>query len=57
VDSIMAEQASETLFFSKSDFVVYNDSSKEECETHIVEQVERHFSEWEDKLKSREVAE
>lgn len=57
VDSIMAEQASEELFFSKSDFVLYNDSTQEECEMHIVEQVEKHFSEWIEKYKSEEVAE
>lgn len=45
VDSIMAEQASEELFFSQSDFVLYNDSSKEECEEHILAQVEKHRSE------------
>ena len=43
VDSIMAEQASEELFFSESDFVLYNDSSEEECEAHIMEQVEKHL--------------
>lgn len=45
VDAIMAEQASEELFFSQSDFVLYNDSSQEECERHILEQVEKHRSE------------
>jgi dephospho-CoA kinase len=57
VESIMAEQASEELFFSQSDFVLYNDSSREECEMHIVEQVEKHFFEWIEKYKSEEVAE
>lgn len=57
VDSIMAEQASEELFFSKSDFVVYNDSSQEECEMHIVKQVEAHFSETAGERKCEEVAE
>lgn len=45
VDSIMAEQASEELFFSQSDFVLYNDSSAEECEAHILAQVEKHRTE------------
>lgn len=45
VDSIMAEQASEELFFSQSDFVIYNDSSQEECEEHILAQVEKHRNE------------
>lgn len=45
VDSIMAEQATEELFFSQSDFVLYNDSAKEACEAHIVEQVETHWRE------------
>lgn len=44
VDSIMKKQASEALFFSESDFVLYNDSSAEECETHILEQVRKHQS-------------
>jgi len=57
VDSVMAEQASEELFFSQSDFVVYNDSSQEECEKHIVEQVETHFFEMREEQKSEEVAE
>lgn len=57
VDSIMAEQATEELFFSKSDFVVYNDSSQEECETHIVNQVETHFEEMRKIHRSEEVAE
>ncbi len=57
VDSIMAEQASEELFFSQSDFVLYNDSSQEECENYIVNQVERHFSDLQEKQKSEEVAE
>lgn len=57
VDSVMAEQATEELFFSQSDFVVYNDSSQEECETHIIEQVETHFSEMREEQKSEEVAE
>lgn len=43
IDSVMAEQASEELFFSESDFVVYNDSPQEECEEHIIEQVEKHL--------------
>ncbi len=57
VDSIMAEQASEELFFSQSDFVLYNDSSQEECEKHIVEQVEKHFFEMQEAHRSEEVAE
>ena len=57
VDSIMEEQATEELFFSASDFVLYNDSSQEECEAHIVEQVEQHFSQWFKKYRSEEVAE
>lgn len=57
VDSIMAEQATEELFFSASDFVLYNDSSREDCEAHIIEQAEAHFSEWEASYKSEEVAE
>ncbi|MBQ8315572.1 MAG: dephospho-CoA kinase [Lachnospiraceae bacterium] len=57
VDSIMAEQASEALFFSESDFVLYNDSSQEECEEHIVKQVELHFSEMRKEHRSEEVAE
>lgn len=44
VDSIMAKQSSEEYFFSQSDFVVYNDSSAELCETHIMEQVDRHWN-------------
>ncbi|MBE5929462.1 MAG: dephospho-CoA kinase [Lachnospiraceae bacterium] len=57
VDSIMEEQATEELFFSASDFVLYNDSSQEECEAHIVEQVEQHLSQWFKKYRSEEVAE
>lgn len=57
VDSIMAEQATEELFFSQSDFVLYNDSSQENCEMHIVEQVEKHFLEETEKYKREEVAE
>ncbi len=57
VDSVMAEQATEELFFSASDFVVYNDSSQEECEKHIVAQAEKHFSEWGESYKREEVAE
>lgn len=45
VDAIMAEQATETLFFSQSDFVIYNDSSAEECEKHIMKQVDKHLKE------------
>lgn len=45
VDSIMAEQATEELFFSQSDFVIYNDSIQEECETNILTQVEKHLKE------------
>lgn len=45
VDTIMAEQATEELFFSQSDFVIYNDSSQEECEEHILAQVEKHRTE------------
>ncbi len=44
VDAIMEKQASEELFFSESDFVLYNDSSAEECEAHILEQVRKHQS-------------
>lgn len=44
VDSIMKKQASEALFFSESDFVLYNDSTAEECEAHILEQVRKHQS-------------
>ena len=44
VDAIMAKQASEELFFSESDFVLRNDSSAEECEAHILEQVRKHQS-------------
>ena len=44
VDAIMAKQAPEELFFSESDFVLYNDSSAEECEAHILEQVRKHQS-------------
>ena len=51
VDSIMEEQASEDVFFSQSDFVLYNDASQEECEAHIVEQVERHFADEENELR------
>lgn len=43
VEEITRKQASEELFFSESDFVLYNDSSEEECETHIMEQVEKHL--------------
>ncbi len=49
VDSIMAEQASEALFFAESDFVIYNDSSQEECEEHILAQVKTHWMEPENK--------
>lgn len=42
VDAIMERQASEEAFFLQSDFVVYNDSSAELCEEHILEQIERH---------------
>lgn len=55
VDSIMAEQASEDVFFSQSDFVVYNDSPQETCEEHIIEQVEKHFFESAEKHR-KEVA-
>ncbi len=51
VDYIMEEQASEDVFFSQSDFVLYNDASQEECEAHIVEQVERHFADEENELR------
>ena len=44
VDAVMAKQASEERFFSESDFVLYNDSSAEECEAHILEQVRKHQS-------------
>ena len=44
VDAIMEKQAPEEVFFSESDFVLYNDSSAEECETHILEQVRKHPS-------------
>ena len=57
VDSIMAEQATEALFFAESDFVLYNDSSQEECEAHIVEQVEQHFWKMQKERKCEEVAE
>jgi len=57
VDSIMAEQATEELFFSASDFVLYNDVSKEECEAHIVMQVEKHRLENREKSMCEEVAE
>ena len=57
VDSIMAEQSTEELFFSKSDFVLYNDASQEECEMHIVTQVEAHMQEQIEKYKCEEVAE
>ena len=57
VDSIMAEQATEELFFSASDFVLYNDSSQEDCEEHIIAQVEAHFCEWAEVYQSKEVAE
>ena len=55
VDSIMAEQASEDVFFSESDFIVYNDSPQETCEEHIIEQVEKHFFESAEKHR-KEVA-
>ncbi len=55
VDSIMAEQASEELFFSESDFVLYNDSAQEDCEEHIIGQVEKHFLESTEKHR-KEVA-
>lgn len=45
VDAIMAEQATEELFFSQSDFVLYNDSAQEDCEAHILTQVEKHRAE------------
>lgn len=45
VDAIMEQQASEEIFFSQSDFVLYNDSSAEECEAHILAQVEKHRAE------------
>ncbi|MBQ9767516.1 MAG: dephospho-CoA kinase [Lachnospiraceae bacterium] len=44
VDSIMEEQASEQVFFRECDFVIYNDSEKEECEAHVMKQVEAHFN-------------
>ncbi len=57
VDSIMAEQSTEEMFFSKSDFVLYNDASQEECERHIVTQVEAHMQGQTEKYKCEEVAE
>lgn len=57
VDSIMAEQSTEEMFFSESDFVVYNDASQEECEMHIVTQVEAHMQGEIEKYKREEVAE
>lgn len=45
VDSVMAEQATEELFVSESDFVLYNDASAEECETHVLKQIEKHLKE------------
>lgn len=44
VDSIMEEQASEQLFFSECDFVIYNDSEKEACEEHVMKQVMEHLN-------------
>lgn len=43
VDSIMEEQASEELFFKECDFVIYNDSDKEACEAHVMQQVRAHL--------------
>lgn len=57
VDSVMAEQATDELFFAESDFVLYNDSSQEECEMHIVEQVRKHFSEVPGEYRSEEAEE
>lgn len=45
VDSIMAEQATEEVFVSASDFVLYNDASEEECEAHVLKQIEKHLKE------------
>lgn len=42
-DSIMAEQSDEAFFLKNSDFVIYNDSSFEECEEHIMRQVKKHL--------------
>lgn len=42
-DSIMAEQSDEVFFMKNSDFVIYNDSSFEECEEHIMRQVLKHL--------------
>lgn len=42
--SIMAEQASEELFFRESDFVIYNDSEKAACEANVMRQVEEHLN-------------
>lgn len=44
VDSIMEEQASEQLFFSECDFVIYNDSEMEACEEHVMKQVMEHLN-------------
>lgn len=41
-DSIMERQASEALFFSQCDFVLYNDSAPEDCERHIMAQITKH---------------
>ena len=45
VDSIMAEQATEELFTSESDFVLYNDVPAEDCEAQVLKQIEKHLKE------------
>lgn len=44
VASIMEEQTSEELFFNECDFVIYNDSEKDECEAHVMKQVKAHWN-------------
>ncbi len=44
VDELLKKQASEQLFFCECDFVIYNDSSKEACETHVLKQAEAHLN-------------
>lgn len=44
VDELLKKQASEQIFFRECDFVIYNDSSKEACEAHVLKQAEAHLN-------------
>lgn len=45
IDEIMKKQSSEEFFTANCDFVLQNDSSFEECDSHIMRQIEAHWKE------------